>query len=67
MGVFFPASPCIRTPSAALFCIDRNPCLMDCWCSKPAEPLGPERGMKLNSGGFFFSGVSAIFRAGRIL
>jgi len=24
------------------------------WASTPAEPLGPERGMMLNSGGFFF-------------
>jgi hypothetical protein len=33
--------------------------------SKPAEPLGPDRGLTLNSGGFFFSAVSPIFPAGR--
>ena len=33
--------------------------------SKPAEPLGPERGLTLNSGGFLFSDRGAIFPAAK--
>jgi hypothetical protein len=38
----------------SLICIDRSVSVTESADSKPAEPLGPDRGMMLNSGGFLF-------------
>jgi hypothetical protein len=44
------------------FSIDMSVSLTESVDSKPAEPLGPDRGMMLNSGGFLFCRRSLLPR-----